>query len=62
MAKIRVNTSNSKVIDGKLFINLIKLSSLRKIQSEKVNDGNCIVHPLMGRMVSYEGEYIRVNQ
>ena len=48
MSKIRVNTSNSKVIDGKLFINLIKLSSLRKIQSEKVNDGSCIVHPFNG--------------
>jgi len=59
--KIRVNTGNSKVINEKLFIDLIKLNSLKKKQRENVNDGSCIVHPMLGRMVSYEGEFIRVN-
>lgn len=60
--KIRVNTKNSKVINEKLFIDLIKLNSLKKKQRENVNDGSCIVHPMLGRMVSYEGEFIRINK
>ena len=58
--KIRVNTGNSKVINERLFIDLIKLNSLKKKQKENVNDGNNIIHPILGRMVSYEGEFIRV--
>jgi|TARA_R110000744_G_scaffold114419_1_gene213970 hypothetical protein len=58
--KIRVNTGNSKVINERLFIDLIKLNSLKKKQKENVNDSSCIVHPMLGRMVSYEGEFIRV--
>jgi hypothetical protein len=60
--KIRVNTKNSKVINEQLFINLVKLDSLKKKQRENVNDGNSIVHPILGRMVSYEGEFIRINK
>tara|TARA_B100001094_G_scaffold205557_1_gene199463 strand:+ start:422 stop:607 length:186 start_codon:yes stop_codon:yes gene_type:complete len=60
--KIRVNTSNSKVINEQLFINLVKLDSLKKKQRENVNDGNSIVHPILGRMVSYEGEFIRIKK
>ena len=62
MSKIRVNTSNSKLVDGKLFINLLKLDSLKKHQRENVNDTSSIVHPILGRMVSYEGEFIRVKK
>ena len=62
MSKIRVNTSNSKLVGDKLFINLLKLDSLKKNQLEKVNNGSSIVHPILGRMVSYEGEFIRVNK
>jgi hypothetical protein len=60
MSKIRVNINNSKIVDGKLFINLIKLGSLNKNQRDNVNDMNNIIHPILGRMISYEGEYIRV--
>ena len=60
--KIRVNTGNSKVINETLFIDLIKLNSLKKKQKENVNDGSCIIHPMLGRMVSYEGEFIRINK
>tara|TARA_R100001460_G_scaffold78807_3_gene119786 strand:+ start:728 stop:916 length:189 start_codon:yes stop_codon:yes gene_type:complete len=62
MSKIRVNTDNSKLVDGKLFINLLKLDSLKKHQRENVNDTSSIVHPILGRMVSYEGEFIRVKK
>jgi hypothetical protein len=60
--KIRVNTGNSKIVNGQLFIDLIKLDSLNIKQKENVNDGNSIVYPILGRMVAYEGEFIRVNK
>ena len=62
MSKIRVNTSNSKLVDGKLFINLLKLDSLKKHQRENVNDTSSIIHPMLGRMISYEGEFIRIKK
>ena len=62
MAKIRVNTENSKVINGKLFISLIKVNDIKnKLLKELINTGSNIIHPIMGRMVSYEGQYIRIN-
>ncbi len=42
MSKIRVNTGNSKVVNETLFIDLIKLNSLKKKQRENVNDGSSI--------------------
>lgn len=62
MSKIRVNTSNSKLVNDKLFINLSKLDSLKKHQRENVNDASSIIHPILGRMVSYEGEFIRIKK
>tara|TARA_Y100001972_G_scaffold104598_1_gene131623 strand:+ start:481 stop:669 length:189 start_codon:yes stop_codon:yes gene_type:complete len=62
MSKIRVNTSNSKLVNDKLFINLSKLDTLKKHQRENVNDGSSIIHPILGRMVSYEGEFIRIKK
>jgi hypothetical protein len=60
--KIRVNTGNSKVINEQLFIDLVKLNSLKKKQKENVNDGSNIIHPMLGRMVAYEGEFIRISK
>tara|TARA_R110000824_G_scaffold83190_1_gene208337 strand:+ start:342 stop:530 length:189 start_codon:yes stop_codon:yes gene_type:complete len=60
MSKIRVNGDNSKVIDGKLFISLPKLNSIKYQLQENINTKSSIVHPTIGRMVSYEGGYIRV--
>ena len=57
MSKIRVNTNNSKLVN-----NLSKLDSLKKHQRENVNDGSSIIHPILGRMVSYEGEFIRIKK
>ncbi len=62
MSKIRVNTDNSKLVDGQVFINLLKLDSLKKHQRENVNDASSIFHPMLGRMVSYEGEFIRIKK
>ena len=60
--KIRVNTSNSKLVNGQLFINLSKLDSLKKKQRENINNANSIIHPILGRMISYEGEFIRIKK
>tara|TARA_R100000742_G_C4272490_1_gene91706 strand:- start:281 stop:466 length:186 start_codon:yes stop_codon:yes gene_type:complete len=60
--KIRVNTNNSKLVNGQLFINLSKLDSLKKKQRENINDANSIIHPILGRMISYEGEFIRIKK
>ena len=61
MKKIRVNTSNSKVIGGKLFISLLKAQSLTSVVLQKlVEYGNSIVYPGIGKLVEYKGGYIRI--
>ena len=64
MAKIRVNTTNSKVMNGKLFITLLKavLVSKSKVLAELVNHGNSIIYPGLGKLVEYNGPYIRTNK
>ena len=63
MAKIRVNTTNSKVFSGKLFITLLKALqvSKSKILAELIEYDNNLVYPGMGKLVEYNGPYIRVN-
>ena len=62
--KIRVNTTNSKVIDGKLFITLLKalLVSKSKVLSELIEYGNSANFPGLGKLVEYKGAYVRVNK
>ncbi len=60
--KIRVSTSNSKVMNGRLFISGLKavLVSKSKVLAELVNHGNSITYPGLGKLVEYNGPYIRV--
>jgi len=60
--KIRVNTTNSKVLDGILFITMLKamLVSKSKVLAELVNYGNSANFPGLGKLVEYKGNYIRV--
>ena len=59
--KIRVNTTNSKVLDGRLFISLLKAQQIKsKVLSALVEYGNSIVYPNVGKLVEYKGAYIRV--
>ena len=73
--KIRVNKENSIVLDGKLFITLLKavLVSKSKVLAELIEYGNSIVFPerinintgevMSGeKFVKYNGPYIRVNK
>ena len=64
MAKIRVNTTNSKLLNGKLFITLLKavLVSKSKVLAELIEYDNNLVYPGIGKLVQYNGAYIRVNK
>ena len=57
--KINVNSSNSKMITGDLFITGLKMSQLNKSLSDFIIKGNTIVHPLLGKMYQYEGPFSR---
>ena len=61
MAKIRVNTTNSKVMNGKLFITELKavLVSKSKVLSNLINYGSSANYPGLGKLVEYNGPYIR---
>ena len=60
MAKIRVNQENSKVLEGRLFITMLKAQQIKSIVLQKlVEYGNYIIHPTLGRLVEYKGVYSR---
>jgi hypothetical protein len=63
MAKIRVNVNNSKVVDGRLFISLLKVQQITsKVLQKFINTGSSIIFPGGNRFVEYKGDYIRVNK
>jgi hypothetical protein len=59
MSKINVNSKNSKLIDGRLFITGLKMSALSKLLSEFVKHGNTVNHPTLGMLYEFEGPYSR---
>ena len=62
MAKIRVSTKNSKVVDGRLFITMLKAQQIKSVVLQKLIEyGNSIVYPNVGKLVEYKGGYIRVS-
>ncbi len=61
--KIRVNTTNSKVLDGRLFISLLKAVQIKSTVLQKLIEyGNSAVYPGLGKLVEYKGAYIRVQK
>ena len=62
MRKIRVNTKNSKVVNGRLFISLLKAQQIKSVISKKlINYSNSVLFPNMqDRLVEYTGPYIRI--
>jgi len=58
---IRVNTTNSKVINHTLYITLLKASKIasRVLQSYIEYQGNYIIHPSLGKCIQYNGPYHR---
>ena len=61
MAKIRVNKNNSKVIDGRLYISLLKAQQIKEIVLQKLIDySSSVLFPGMAdRLGEYKGAYIR---
>ena len=59
MKKINVNSTNSKMIDGKLFITGLKMSGLSKLLSESIVNGNTTDYPGLGKLYQYDGPYSR---
>ena len=63
--KIRVNQSNSKVLNGKLFITELKavlISKASKVLAELIEYDNNLVYPGIGKLVEYNGPYIRLQK
>ena len=59
--KIRVNSLNSKVLEGRLFISMLKAQTVTsKVLSKLIEYGNYINYPGLGKLVEYKGAYIRV--
>jgi len=63
MSKIRVNQSNSKLLNGKLFITELKalLVSKSKVLAELIEYDNNIVFKGT-KLVEYNGPYIRLKK
>ena len=63
MSKIRVNQSNSKVLNGKLFITELKalLVSKSKVLAELIEYDNNILFKGT-KLVEYNGPYIRLKK
>lgn len=60
METIRVNTENSKVVNGSLFITKLKATRIKNKPLQKfINWSNKITYPGLGEMVEYKGEYSR---
>ena len=57
--KINVNPTNSKVIDGKLFITGLKMAQLRGPLADFIVKASTVNHPTMGLMYEYDGPYSR---
>ena len=64
MKKIRVNTSNSKIVGGKLFISLLKAQQIKSVVLQKlINYSNSVLFPNMqDRLVENIGPFIRIKK
>jgi hypothetical protein len=59
MNRINVNATNSKLIDGRLFITGLKMNALSPSFKEMIISGNTIVHPSLGTLYEFNGPYSR---
>ena len=59
MKRINVNTSNSLLIEGRLFITGLKVSRLTDSLKEFIIPGSTINYPSLGLMYEYNGPYSR---
>ena len=59
MKKVNLNPSNSKVINGTVFVTALKALAMSKMLSDQLEHGNNITHPTLGIMYQYNGPYSR---
>ena len=63
MTKIRVNKSNSKILNGKLYISLLKVVQIKNSLLKKlINAGSSITFPNGEKFIEYKGDYIRTEK
>jgi len=59
MKKVNLNPTNSKVINGVVFVTALKVQAMSKLLLELVEYGNNITHPTLGIMYQYNGKFSR---
>lgn len=59
MKKVCLNPTNSKLVNGVLFVTALKVKSMSEVLMESVKFGNRITHPTLGTMFQYDGKYSR---
>ena len=59
--KVNLNSTNSKVINGVLFVTALKVQAMSNKLVELVEYGNNIMHPSLGKMYQYNGKFSRSN-
>tara|TARA_R110002167_G_scaffold64977_2_gene183743 strand:- start:153 stop:356 length:204 start_codon:yes stop_codon:yes gene_type:complete len=63
MAKINVDSTNSILINDRLYITALKAQTIsNKLSEEFIRDGNSIHHPTKGIFYEYIGNYSRSPQ
>ena len=60
MKRINLNPTNSKVINGVVFVTALKVKAMTEMmREESVKFGNKVEHPTLGTMFQYDGKYSR---
>lgn len=59
MSRINVNTDNSKLIGGRLFITGLKMVQLKANLAKCIIPGSTVKHPTMGLLYEYNGPFSR---
>ena len=60
MARVNLNPTNSKVVNGVVFVTALKVKAMSEVLvEESIKFGNRITHPSLGTMYQYDGKYSR---
>ena len=59
--RVNLNPTNSKVINGVVFITALKVQGMSKTLEDLIEYGNRIIHPVLGIMYQYNGKFSRTN-
>ena len=59
--KVNLNPRNSKVINNVVYVTALKVQAMSEKLKDFVEYGNNIIHPALGKMYEYSGNYSRNN-